>query len=418
MRVVTLHEHETALIGDNCLNCCLSIREVEDLDRAQHSVGVTAFSWVSRNSIKMAQFVGMLATPAVRLEILPKIHTLKATETRTALIRMIGVAWDLPIAEGELTGHDFQNSDILELMITAFARRLRNQIRSGLARSYIGNEQDLFRLRGKMLVKRQFTTLVANPQKLACQYDEFTADIALNRILLCAVLILAKRTIRSDTQRLLNEIAVHLPDVRSVSVSEALNERVLFDRGNQVWEILVTLARQLLAGIYQTPHAGTQVGLAILFDMNLLFEKYVAEVAKKSCRHLGYIVRTQRPIRCLARTNSGKPAFSTRPDIHLERGKDVIVLDTKWKILDSRRRNLEIAQSDGYQMYGYAHVYEARSTVLVFPHQLNLAGGSGKQLELRFEHGRSSLVVATIDLTKPDEFVVFLRSLIERTQLT
>jgi 5-methylcytosine-specific restriction enzyme subunit McrC len=412
MKVVRFQEHETALVGDNAIHCSLTVREVEDLDRAQHAIGVEVFSWVSRNRIKMTQYVGMLATPMVRLEILPKIDNLKTSETRNTLIRMICVAWDIPLAEGDLTGHDYQTFDILELLIAAFARRLRNEIRAGLSRAYTGNEQDLFRMRGKMLVKRQFTTLAANPQRLACQYDEFTANIGLNQILLCAVLFLARRTSRPETQRLLNEIAMHLPDVCAISVPEAMNEKVFFDRANRRWEVVVTLARQLLAGIYQTPYSGEQIGLAVLFDMNLLFERYVAELAKKPCRSLGYAVRTQRPVRCLARTHDGKPVFSTHPDIHLEKEQDVIILDTKWKKLDPARPNLDVPQSDGYQMHGYAHVYGASATVLVFPHQMVLPGNSGKQIEFRYERGGSALIIATIDLANPNEFVMFLRSLL------
>jgi 5-methylcytosine-specific restriction enzyme subunit McrC len=117
---------------------------------------------------------------------------------------------------------------------------------------------------------RQFTSLAASPQKLACRYDELTADTDLNRLLLCALMFLRRRSLRFDTQRLLTELATHFEDVCRMSPQEALNERFVLTRAEQRWSMLETLARLLLSTNYQTTHAGDRAGIALLFDMNLL----------------------------------------------------------------------------------------------------------------------------------------------------
>jgi 5-methylcytosine-specific restriction enzyme subunit McrC len=389
------------------------VSEVEALDHAQRVVGVEAFRWSARNQIKAAQHVGMVVAGEARLEILPKIEGLGIGETRRVLIQMIGIARDVPVRDGEITGHDYQDRDLLELLIGLFARRLQEQVRAGLSRAYDRHEDDISRLRGKMDVTRQFTTLAASPQKLACQYDEFTADIGLNRLLLCAVGFLRRRSVRSDTQRLLNEIAAHFEDVQSVSASDVLTRVLAFNRFDRRWEISATLAKLLLSSVYQTVHGGKRDGVALLFDMNLLFEAYVASLDRKVCAPLGYKVSTQGPQRCLARNEAGRSVFHTKPDLHVERDGDVVVLDTKWKHIDPRRPNFDVAQADAYQMHGYAHVYDSRATILLYPHHQGIAGRPGLQTRWSLEPGDTALIVATIDVTKPDDFATTLHSLLK-----
>jgi len=417
VRTVSLREHETASVGDLSNDKRFTVREIEALDHAQGAVGVEAFRWTGMNQVKAAQYVGMIAAATIRLEILPKIEGLGLGETRRVLIRMIGIAWDVPVRDGEVTGHDYQSHDLLELLIGLFARRLQAQVRAGLSRAYRRHEDDLSRLRGKMAVTRQFTKLAASPQKLACQYDEFTADTDINRLLLCAVEFLRRRSVRADTQRLLSEIAAHFTDVQTATVPDVLSGAIAIDRVNRRWEILVTLARQLLSHVYQTVHSGERDGIALLFDMNLLFEAYVAAIARKVCLPLGYLVHFQGPMRCLAHTEAGRSVFQTKPDLYFKRGEDVVVLDTKWKHVNPKRYNFDVAQSDAYQMYGYARVYKSRATILLYPHHGSIAAQAGLQMLWRFEFGDADLILATIDVAKPGDFLASLRSLLVNTDV-
>jgi len=101
------------------------LRDIEALERVQRAVKVEAFRWVGKNQVKAVQFVGMLAAASVRLEILPKIDDLGTGPTRSVLMRMIGVAWDVPVRDGEVTGHDYQNCDLLNFD-WLFARDFRS----------------------------------------------------------------------------------------------------------------------------------------------------------------------------------------------------------------------------------------------------------------------------------------------------
>ena len=409
MRTLTIYEHAYVGVSDDPLEGQLRLAEVEALERAQKSMGAHAFTWAGRRRIKASQFVGIIAAPGIRLEILPKIQKSETIETRGTLIKMIGAALSIPIYDGEITPLNAQDQDLLEVLILVFARRLVSEIRKGLTRSYNRQNDDLARLRGKLDVTRQFTKFAAMPQILACEFDEFSADNSLNRLLACATSLLMRRTNIAGTQRLLAEIDSHFAGITPVTVHQALRETITLDRKTQRWEVCERLARLLLQSLYQTVHGGKRDGVALLFDMNRLFEAYVTRVAQKALRPMGYTVWAQRPQKALLHDKAGRRAFITKPDIYVEGHGQVIIIDTKWKPLDFSKGNFGISQADAYQMHGYARVYDAESTVLLYPKMNDQCGALASWT---FEKSESSLVLATIDILNEDEMKSTLKTLV------
>ena len=173
--------------------------------RAARRLGLPVLTRVHQG-LKAGQVVGILSVPGQTLEILPKINA-EDGDVRAALIHMLAVAWDLRLAEGELTILDTQRHDLLELLIRLFANRLLAAVRRGLPRRYVAHEEDLALLRGRLDVKRQFTHLAVRPDRLACRFDELSEDTPLNRVLKAAVTRLVGVTRSAANARRLSELA-------------------------------------------------------------------------------------------------------------------------------------------------------------------------------------------------------------------
>lgn len=409
MKTLTICEHDYVVIADQSLDANLTISEVEVLDEAQKKMGANAFSWVGRRQIKASQFVGIIATSHIRLEILPKIQKSEKNQTRGVLIKMICAALTIPIYDGEITPLNAQDKDLLEILILVFARRLVREVRKGLTRNYHRQNDDLSRLRGKMNVIRQFTKFAAMPQILACEFDEFSADNPLNRLLACTTSFLIHKTNVEGTKRLLAEINAHFTEIRPVTVEHALRENIRIDLKNQRWRVSARLSRLLLQSFYQTAHGGKYEGVALLFDMNKLFEAYVTRVAQKTLRPMGYKVLAQKPERALVRSYDGQEAFITKPDIYVKGQGQTIIIDTKWKLLDLTKRNYGISQADAYQMHGYARVYDADTTILLYP---SMSDQRGELTSWIFENSEARLRLATIYILNETEMGITLKSLV------
>ena len=77
----------------------------------------------ARPSLQAGQVVGVLSTPEVTVEILPKIDRPDGA-VRKALVHMLSVAYGLPVADGELTRLADQNETLLEFLVGVFALSL------------------------------------------------------------------------------------------------------------------------------------------------------------------------------------------------------------------------------------------------------------------------------------------------------
>src|SRR5438477_6542888 len=131
MRTVTLQEHQSATVGDSAEDS-FTEEEVLSLERAQKKMGVQALGWSGRKTVKTTEQVGIVSSNGVRLEVLPKIDGLGRDATRSILVKMIAIASDVSIHDGEITALDTQRNDLLELLIGLFAQRVRVQVRAGL----------------------------------------------------------------------------------------------------------------------------------------------------------------------------------------------------------------------------------------------------------------------------------------------
>lgn len=355
--------------------------------------------------LRAQQVVGVLATPGVTLEILPKIDGLTSEGIRRNLVRMLARVFDLNVSSGALADLGWQRHDLLEILIRLFCDQLFAAIHQGMPRRYTGYEDDLPKLRGRLDVRRQFTALAATPQRLACRFDELSADIPLNQVMKAAVARLLGIARASANQRRLAELALAFADVSSVPVSALPWDRVILDRTNSGWGSLLNLAKLLLGDRFQTTSSGGGRGFSLLFEMNTLFEEFIGRSLQTALAGHDLNVRLQGPRSHALVSERGERRFATRPDIVISRGDEVIlIIDTKWKRLkgaiDDPKRG--VGQGDVYQMMAYAQIYRCKRLMLLYPHHSEIGADAGAhERHLIVGTPDSRLTVASVDLTDP-----------------
>lgn len=360
--------------------------------------------------LRAQQVVGVVAASGCTLEILPKIEGLgtgddeaSRTRIRERLIHMLAVAHDLDLAVGDATPLGTQKNTLLEVLIGIFCSKLTDVLRHGMPRSYIHQEEDLPALRGRLDVQRQFTTLAATPQRLACRFEAFSPDIALNQVMKAAVARLSRISHSPANQRRLRELAHVYADVAAVPAKALRWDTIVLDRTNHRWRALRDLARLLLSGDYQTTSQGISSGFSLLFAMNDLFEAYVARKLARALRGSDlHVVAQDRRLYCLT-DPAGSRRFQVRPDIVVRRGAEaVMIIDTKWKRISSRIDDPKqgVSQADVYQMMAYGRLYACNELMLLYPHHggIESAGETGRY---RVMGCGDQLITATVDVAQP-----------------
>ncbi|EIM98665.1 hypothetical protein WQE_22893, partial [Paraburkholderia hospita] len=191
-------------------------------------------------------------------------------------------------------------------------------------------------------------------------------------------------------------------------------DEVVLDRTNARWHELLNLAKLLLGERFQTTSAGGSNGFSLLFEMNTLFEEYVARMIQRAISGGDLRVVSQGGrIYCLESESGG--LFQTKPDILIKAGREVVqIIDTKWKRIASRidDKKQGISQADVYQMMAYGRLYNCPRLTLLYPHHLGLSGDEGLQASHRVMGSDHRLETATIDVAIADGIGERLHSLI------
>ncbi len=362
-----------------------------------------------RKGLRARGVVGVIATHGCQLEILPKIEgggetNVSDATLRARLIHMLAVTFDLPIEAGAMTKLGWQRDTLLELLIRLFCVKLTDAVRQGMPRHYLEHEDDLPALRGRLDVKRQFSTLAVSPQKLACRFDSLSSDIALNQVMRAAVSKLSRLSCAQDTQRALRELSFVYADVADVPPSALRWDRIVLDRTNGRWRNLLSFARLFLSDRYQTTNAGGIDGHALLFEMNVLFERYVERILSRALAGTDYRVSSQGGHRdCLYEGDIGH--FRTRPDIIVRNTDGIkLIIDTKWKRMASQIDDPKqgVSQADVYQLMAYGRLYHCSDVVLLYPHHGGLPPDPiRRRYSIGTKGAEETLMVATHDLAGP-----------------
>ena len=362
-----------------------------------------------RKDLRARGFVGVIAAPGCQLEILPKIegrgdkYTADTPTLRNRLVHMLAVARDIRVDTGGITQMDWQRDTLLEILIRLFCGKLADALRQGMPRRYIAHIEDLPAMRGRLDTNRQFTVLAAQPQKLACHVDELSPDIPVNQIMKATVKRLMHLAQATENQRSLRELAFSYADITDVPTTALDWDKIVLDRTNQRWQELLSLARLLLGRQYQKTSIGSVNGHALLFEMNVLFEEYVARLLKHALAGSGLRVSTQGGHHsCLFYGETG--LFRTRPDIIVRRGDQIVlVVDTKWKRMAPRIDDPKqgVSQADVYQLMAYGRLYQCPRTMLLYPHHSDLDGEElHRNYSIAARDSDKVLTFATVDVSQ------------------
>jgi 5-methylcytosine-specific restriction enzyme subunit McrC len=370
-----------------------------------------------RHALRARGVVGVVAANGVALEILPKIDIPGETgaqatgSIRRQLVHMLAVALDLKIDAGQITALDWQRETLLEILIRLFSIKLVDAVRQGMPRRYVEHADDLPALRGRLNVMRQFTALAVKPANLACRYDALTPDIALNRIMKAAIRRLSRIARTTDNQRRLRELAFAYTDIADIPVLALRWDEVVLDRTNHRWRELLSLARLLLGERFQTTSSGGREGFALLFEMNTLFEEYIARMLRRALVDTDRRVVSQGGRLYCLETTDRRHVFQTKPDILIKRGNTVLqVIDTKWKRIAARIDDPKqgVSQADVYQMMAYGRLYQCNKLTLLYPHHGELRSAEGSIGDYAVNFSQDRLQVFSIDVSQSSDFTARL----------
>lgn len=298
------------------------------------------------------QFAGIVVLPSGRrIECRPKVPI-------GNFFVMLAIAFDLdPDFLQETTTYQ-RISEIFEFVIEYFAELVDRRINRGLYRSYVEREENLLAVRGRIVVGEDIRRNHILRHRTFCRFTELTWDIPENQIVRQVAHMTAGWVDSRELRDELRRIDRMLAEVAPVTLPARAIDRFSYGRLNDDYRPIHALCRLFLEGSSVSEEAGEFDFRTFLFDMNVLFERFVT-------RLIAHRVPPDVAVDPQAKITLGTLNEVTMfPDILLRcAGRASAAIDCKYKRLDT----WQYKNHDQYQVLAYCTALDVTRGMLVYP---------------------------------------------------
>lgn len=367
--VLRLQEYQEVPIRD--LEGTIGNKGIRSLSRLNKEHGVEFFRLL-HDSVKTTQYVGFVKVGKLTIQVIPKIFGDSQTDDLHFLLQLLSYTKRLKIKEHGLASLGKLQGDFFEVLIYLFAKNLREVLRKDFKKEYVSFEQNTSFLKGKLLMKEHIRINQFDDTRFFCRYDEFTENNLMNQIFKYVSKLLMRISDSGHNKKLLEDIIIYLCDVDDVCIASCDLDRVRFTRLNSQYEPLFNLCRLILQNMSIEFSAASKIETFVfMFDMNRLFEEFVAEFIRKHKSQI--LVNNTHQIEIVKnQITLGKffDEFRLIGDLIIKDASGrKILIDTKYKMLAQNLRHGGLSQEDFYQVYSYATSQDEKykTVILIYP---------------------------------------------------
>ncbi|MDD2716800.1 MAG: restriction endonuclease [Candidatus Wallbacteria bacterium] len=321
------------------------------------------FFEIEYRKIRFTNYVGLLQVGDCTIEVLPKIDRLTQDEEkpkwRSALIRMLKLCRKLQLESTTESRASLQNETLFEIYINEYLNEMERLVREGLTKKYRLIQDNVPFCKGKLMLDRQLRENLVHKERFCVEYDTYDFDNPFNQILYAALQILKTFPVAPKFTDRIGRLEFQLPEITLKKITAEDFQKLPIDRKTEKYKYALTLARLIIMEYTPDIKAGSENILAILFEMEKLFEEFVYRLLYRY-KESDWEVTAQTSRKFWKTDNCTK---HIRPDILLKYSGKNLIIDTKWKVPKQG-----IASDDDLkQMYAYNQFYDAEHSILLYP---------------------------------------------------
>ena len=309
--VIQVFEHTTLPVGGH-----LTSTRFDRLVQYNERHGNRFFA-VGLNRIHFRNYVGVIQVGNLTIEILPKAD--KAPDSpaqkqkwQGALIEMLRQSGFIRVASMSDARLRLRSSSLLDIYFESFLAEVDELVHHGLVRKYRQICGNAPALKGRILFQQHLTKNVVHRERFFMAHVFYDRNNPFNQILRVALDVLVRVSSNPHLVALAHCLAILFQDVDSIVVTERTFTRLSYTRNTERYRRALQLARLIILNYSPDVRGGREDVLAILFDMNCLFERFVyaqLKQAEAGRRRAGSRSRLKFP------TGSGRPKACRSPSV-------------------------------------------------------------------------------------------------------
>lgn len=261
---------------------------------------------------------------------------------------------------------NFDNA--LDLLSSILEKGLTYQIKRGINKYYVEQQESLNTLRGKIDIYGTIQNKVRQTHKLECIYEEFSINTYFNKIIKTTVervLMVSKDVKNKDA---LKRLMIYFKDV-DVLPLRGINWKLHFDRNNQSYRMLLYICHLIIDGMIQSTQDGNTKLMDYIEEKHLahLYEKFILKYYQK--HYKGLLKAEAKQIKWALDDEDVDVMFlpEMQTDITLTNGNKVLIIDAKYYPHNSQVGQYgknTIHSGNIYQVFTYVKNKAAEDTSL------------------------------------------------------
>ena len=357
-KIIQVFEHQTLFFGRDYKGVAFTQKHFELLSKLNMLHDNKYFTLVHKG-IKFSQYVGVVQIDALTIEILPKADQTSdnANIWRNVLIEMLRCTGKLRVNQVGQANVNKQNIHLLDIYFDWFLREVETLMHQGLIKKYYKETKNVNALKGKLEFSGHISKNLIHKERFYTTHQIYDKNHQIHQILNQALLIIEQLSKGSYLYHKCKRIQLDFPEVSSIKCTATTFDKLKLNRKSQPYEKALEIARLIILNYAPNISSGSERMLALLFDMNSLWEEYILVQLKKACINKPYFVEGQQSKKFWG-------TMSLRPDIIIKQNDETqIVIDTKWKRIDGNKPST----NDLRQMYVYNDHWASNFSILLYP---------------------------------------------------
>jgi 5-methylcytosine-specific restriction enzyme subunit McrC len=375
-KTITVYEHQSIKLNQEFEGFKFDANTLHALHQYSGSKGVPYYSLI-HNGVRFNEYVGVIQVGNTVIEVLPKSDNnlgspdQDKTQWRNLLIGMLRATGEIEVHSTSNSNLKLQANSVLDLYFERFIKEIEWLLHSGLIKQYRKKTSNLTTLKGNLLFSKNIQHNIVHAERFFVSHTTYDLQHLIHVIIYKTIRVLSRINTNNLLKGRISALLLNFPEMPDQKVDASTFERIVFTRKNQSYQNALSISKLLLLRLHPDIVNGKNDVLALMFDMNVLWEKFVYKSLRKHKQQ--HISVKDQVHKYFWESQADKTKVKMIPDIVIKdmaTGKH-FVLDTKWKNLNGKNPSPE----DLRQLYVYHKYFEAEHVALIYPGRNSFKSG-------------------------------------------
>lgn len=298
-------------------------------------------------------------------------------------------------------------TELLDLFAKILINGSKILLKRGIDKNYIEVTEELAGVKGKLEFSQTVKQGILFKQRTICKFDEFSANILSNRILVTTLFRLLRtkgldKQLRVDIRNLLNMFS----GIEQIAIKSSLFNQVRLNRNNRFYGFLMNVCQI----IYENSLPSEDPGLFKFSDftrdenkMNQLFEAFVRNFYRIEQKKFT-TVKKETIKWNFAKTDKESAYYlpQMETDITLENETEKIIIDAKYyrETMVVNYDKERIKSANLYQVFSYLLNQEAGDLKTIYATGILLYPTIDEDYNLQYQYRQHKILIRTVNLNR------------------